>query len=623
MRVVLIILFFLIAPVVRADSLDAAEMKELRRYLAALKDGKPGDAAQVERLAPISLDGLIETMRTYAALKVKIEPHTHRAFQALLERISREALAPWRLVKIYSPEFARFLTLPGIENALGQLLFKQLQTSDTGRLAIDLCVRLTPMQSLEHLANPQAKKKPELFDAWNRRLARGRESRPLPGLDRLLDRIANAYSSELPPEEVEPHLRFLASWPQLRKEYLRWLRHHLEHPRFFLTQKALDVQQRVPALLELNEAVIARCWEAPDLVEKALRNYAYDESTDHSATLRKLWQKLSAERGKARYQCLFAMGVHPKRNDGIALEAIQKESFDLFDVAMPVLRRGDPEKARQAVQHVLTKSERGYEEALRLAHELKLAGFEDEALRIALDTERDQILRQTAMLYLQLAEGKQRRKLLPLLALPKNDLRLSAIRSFASKKGLSPEDLREIGPALVKVALTDPSMGHRQEAMYVLGCWKAPQTMEFFRKLLADNPAVVLSEGYYSDARYWQYRFRLMGLLGMAKLGDKSARTDLLDLHKKGSPAEKMDVLLAFLDLGEAPEISFGDLDSIEPRLVATAAQLIATHGDAAAKERLHKHFASAPLWGEFRGSGVDDYNILRIVGWKEHEKPR
>jgi hypothetical protein len=63
--------------------------------------------------------------------------------------------------------------------------------------------------------------------------------------------------------------------------------------------------------------------------------------------------------------------------------------------------------------------------------------------------------------------------------------------------------------------------------------------------------------------------------------------------------------------------MTWGDLDSVEPRLVATAAQLIATHGDAAAKERLKKRFASSPIWQQFRQSGIDDYHILRIAEGK------
>ncbi len=284
---------------------------------------------------------------------------------------------------------------------------------------------------------------------------------------------------------------------------------------------------------------------------------------------------------------------------------------------MPVLRHGDPEKAREAVRHVLTKCERGHEEALRLARELKLTGFEEQALAIALDDKADQILRQTAILYLERSAGEVRRKLLPLLATPKGDVRLSAIRAFKDPARLGKDDLREIGPTLVKVALADPSMGHRQEALYVLGCWKAEQTMELFRKITAENPAVILGDGYYTDARYWQYRFHLMGQLGLAKLGDRKAKEALLALHEKGSPAEKMDVLLAFLDLGEVPPAAFADLESIEPRLVATAAQLIRTHGDTAAREKLRKTILGRPLWNEFRTSGVDDWNILRIVEGK------
>ena len=69
---------------------------------------------------------------------------------------------------------------------------------------------------------------------------------------------------------------------------------------------------------------------------------------------------------------------------------------------------GDPKLAEQAVRHVLTNSKRGHEEALRLARSMKLNAFADEALAIALSNERDQVLRQTALGYLQLAPGKVR-----------------------------------------------------------------------------------------------------------------------------------------------------------------------------------------------------------------------
>lgn len=290
------------------------------------------------------------------------------------------------------------------------------------------------------------------------------------------------------------------------------------------------------------------------------------------------------------------MGIHFHDNDALALAAVKEQAYDFIDVAMPILRHGDPDRARQAVRHILGTA-RGHEEALRLARDLKLKGFGEEALRIALNGEREQIVRQSALLYLQLADGKTRRRLLPFLSHPKADLRLTAIRTFAEPDGLTAEDRNEIGPALIRAALGDMSMGHRQEAIYALGCWRARLSLEFFRKVLADNPALVLDRGQFNnDERYWQYRFRLMGLLGMVKLGDAAARKELVALHARGGPAERMDVLLAFLDLGEVPEFAFDDLRAAEPKLVATAARLIAGHGDAAARERMRKLFRQSPL---------------------------
>jgi hypothetical protein len=64
------------------------------------------------------------------------------------------------------------------------------------------------------------------------------------------------------------------------------------------------------------------------------------------------------------------------------------------------------------------------------------------------------------------------------------------------------------------------------------------------------------------------------------------------------------------------------DLNSIEPKLVATAEQLIVAHGDAAAKERLRSFFRRSPLWLEFNGSGLDVHNILEAAGLGEHDAP-
>src|SRR4051794_1476502 len=88
----------------QADSLEASELMDLRRYLGELKAGRRGSAAVVDRLAAVSFAAFTEVVRTYGDLDGPIEPHTHRAIQVLLERISRGALAPWPMVALYSPD---------------------------------------------------------------------------------------------------------------------------------------------------------------------------------------------------------------------------------------------------------------------------------------------------------------------------------------------------------------------------------------------------------------------------------------------------------------------------------------------------------------------------------------
>jgi hypothetical protein len=625
MRCRSLLLFLLLSvsawlPPARADSLDQAEQAELKTYLAELKKGRPCSPAMVERLASVSWPGLRLIMETYADLDGEVEPHTQRAFQVFLERTSREAGSPWPMITLYSPDLASFLTASPKENPLAGRLFDQLRRSDAGRQAFDLAVRLTPTATLRHLSEGVRDGRTPLFAAWNRRLALARERRPLPGLEESLDRIARSFKIDLPPEELEAHLRFLASWPTLEKAYGTALEKCLKDDRTAVVQAALAVQHRAPRLLELNEGLVQRWSAEPKLVELVLRNYAFDERRDHSATLRQIWATLPAKQVRLRYECLFAMGSHWKGNDAIALQAVLDQSYELIDVALQVLRHGDPEKAHKVIGHILRECDRGHEEALRLATELRLTGFEADAVRIAQDKIRDQILRQTALLYLQRSDGGTRRKLLPLLTDSKADLRLTAIRMFAGRDGLSAEDMNEIGPSLIRVALADPSMGHRQEAIYAVGCWKAKLATEFFRKILADNPTVTLRDSFFNDERYWQYRFHLMGLLGSARLGDAEARKELLDMHHKGGPTERMDVLLAFLDLREAPEEAYGDLSSTEPKLIATAATLIARHGDEAGRERMRRFFQTSPLWREFQDSGIDDHNILRIAGLKKND---
>lgn len=601
-----------------AETLAERDSKLLDRYLKTLAAGAPADAAMVDRLAEMPYGDMLRVMQAYAKLPNDAEAHTHRAFQGLLERASRTALAPWPLVTLYSPEFAEYLSVVPAKDSLSHKLFAQLIAGPVSRQAVDLAVRLCAIPSLEYLASDNQATRLELFDAWNRRLADRDESRPLPGLEQHLKPIAKKFSIQLPPELLTVHLRFLASWPMLRPNYERALGLCLQAESQEIVQAGLNVQQHAPALFEANEKLVARWARQPEIQEAALRNYAFDTEHDHSATLRKLWATLPKEATKARYNCLYAMGVHAQGNDEIALEAVETDAYDYIDVAMPVLAEGNRDKAVKAIKHVLTRTQRGHEEALRLARSMKLPGFADEALAIAGDAKRDQVVRQAALLYLQLATGNVRRELLPLLTTKNGDIRLSAIQMFAEPAGLSAADKDEIGPVLIRVAQDDPSPGHRQEAIFALGRWEEKLAEPFFRQILMDNPMVTIIDGHYNDERYWQYRMRLVALLGLARLKDEAAERELIALHDSSGPTERMDVLLVFLELGRVPQEAFADLDADEPKLVATAARLIDEFGTAEQKEQMQTKFRSEPLWQAFRRSGADDHKILSAVGLEE-----
>jgi hypothetical protein len=105
-----------------------------------------------------------------------------------------------------------------------------------------------------------------------------------------------------------------------------------------------------------------------------------------------------------------------------------------------------------------------------------------------------------------------------------------------------------------------------------------------------------------------------MGLLGLARMEEEgsSARKLLLDVYKRGGPTARMDVLLAFTELGEVPVIASESLSASEPKTVATAARLIRTHGSDDLQRRMMNFFKRSPLWELFRNSGIDDHNILK-----------
>jgi hypothetical protein len=592
------------------ESVQSLERRDLGRYLAELQSGQPSRPSEVDRFSDLPFACFMDVVRSYTDAAGTLDPATHRAYQTLLERMSRSALAPWPMVELYSEEFAAFLTRPLAGNAPSLALFLRLLKSGIDPQAYDLAVRLTPEASLRHLASASTSGRQALLEAWNRRLSRAPEKRPLAELDVTLGAIASAFSLSAAPLEIEARLRFLASWPSLRARYEKALEECLGSDSAPIVLAGLAVQERVPALLDRNESLVAGHRSNPQIVERAIRNFAVDQNADRSETLRAVWKALRPDEGRARWNCLVAMATHPRGNDEIALSVVLQDPLEMSEASL-VLAQGDPAIARKAVRHVLSHAEVGQEPALRLAIRLGLRDFEAEAVRIALDSSKDQILRQRALEYLSGADGKTRRKMLPLFASRNDDLRLAAIQMFGPRAGLAPDDLETVGPMLVRVALEDASPGHREEAVSVLGRWKHAGAEQLFRKLLKDNLSV--SPG--SDEYYWSHRFKVEALLGLVRLGDSAAREELLETHRRGGPMERMNVLLAFRELGEAPEIAFGDLGAAEPKLVATAAHLIAQHGSPEARAKLRAFFDQAPLWKEFLGSGIDDSRILKAGG--------
>lgn len=608
----------LVGGAVRAQSLADSDRELLASYLASLQTGLGGSAKMVDELADASFPALVTVMRSYVTLdQANATDQTRLGYHKLLERLSRGAVAPWPLVEMYSPEFARFLTGPAAENKLGRALFGRLLESPLPRVPLELAVRLTPEASLRYLAEGNQPQRLELLAAWNRRLRWGQERRPIPQLDALLTRIAAAFSTDLAPAEMTALLSFIALWPSQRAAYLEALGQCLAATRPEVVETGLKVQRQVPARLDLNEALVAKHAGHAGISRAAIRNFAYDETQDHAAALRRLWGGLKAGQAKERYACLFAMGAHPKGNAKIALAAVKEAPHDFIDVAAAILAVGDPALALEATRHVLQHAEQGHEEALRLAAVLELTGIEEEAIRV-LQTSEDQIVKQRALLFLRGAKGQTRRRLLAYLAHPNDDIRLAAIQLYGSSQRLTRADMDVFAPALIRVAQTDESMGHRQEAVFALARWGEPLAASFFRQVLERNPPARLSAGRYSDDKYWQYRFRLMALLGLIRLGDKAALAELTAMHNDGGPPERMDALLAFTELGQAPAFAFADLGAAEPKLIATAAALISQHGDDKARKGLRQYFAERPLWREFIGSGVDDQNILLYAGLRE-----
>ena len=478
-------------------------------------------------------------------------------------------------------------------------------------------MRLTPCASLERLADDAESL--QLLQAWNRRLARGPETRTLPGLRDALTRIAEQPPAESRGPTYEAWLEFLGGWPEPRGAFEDRVQQGLAAGSEATIVSTLRVLEKKPALGGLVVATLQQHLAEPAVAEAALEVLAADEQGDHAATLRAVWPRLPGPPSRAQYLALLAMAVHPQGNDAIALAALKAEPFEFVDPALAVLRQGPEAIAAEAVTLLLDRGDRGHEEALRLATLRRLAGFEIEAVKLALDESQAVIARQTAIGYLAHSAGHFRRQLLPLLGIRNGDLRLAAIQCLGPVEGLSEDDRDVIGPLLIRVAQQDPSDGHRQEAIFALGAWRDPNARPFFEQVLAANPPVILAKQSFTDAVYWRYRLRLVTLVGLVRLGDAAAREELESLHRRGGPTEKMDVLLAFLSLGECPSWAVEDLRATEPKLLATATRLIVAHGSAEQRRRLVEHCGPATAFQAFADSGIDDHNLLRWVREAEH----
>jgi len=609
-------------------SMAAQELWLLDDYLRALSAGQRGIPSIVDQLVDTEYPALHRVMTAYAALAADAPDASERAFLALLERLSRGARLPWPLLCLYDTPpadgladgFAAFLTGPPETNELERQLFARLMRSPLPRDPYDLSVRLTPAASLRALAEPEAgpEQRLQLLEAWNRWLHARSESRPFHARETLVARVAARFDPADAAPLVEAQLMFVGAWPELRASYEQDLRTCLQADDPALVATGLTVQRHYPALLLLNEEILNRFTDHAQVREQALENFAFDTGKDHSASLRRIWSTLDAAAPATRYHCLFAMGVHPQGNVAAAAAAVHQDPAAFIGVSLPILEHAGAKSpvVREVIAHVLGEARGGHEEALRLALALDLPDFQDDARRI-LSTSKEQVVQLAALQYLRLAPGSVRREWLAWLRNKNDDLRLAAIQMYGSPRGLTAADRDAIGPELIRVALHDTSMGHRQEAMFSVSAWAAKDAASFFNQVLKENPPLTPRAGYdATEADYWRHRLRLMGLLGLARLGERSARAELDELHRHGGTVERMNVLLAWRELAEVPGYAFEDLAAAEPKLVATAAQLLRRHGTPEQVARLEAWFAGRPAWRLFEGSGIDDHLIPYYAGF-------
>lgn len=444
------------APSHAATHLDKAELQYLEKVLDGLKAGNSSDPEAVERLSGADFDCLVATERSYVELEGEPPHQTHLAFQILLERLSRWTLNPRSLAQMYSGPGRLWTSLSVQANPLAQPLFEQLLRGNQPRLSHDLCVRLTPSCSLAFIRESLASADVDsahlegLLAAWNRRLSTGAESRDLPGLAGVLEDIAAAFDPAEPPRLLAEHLGFLGRWKVLEEHYRESLQQCLAADSAERVLVGLNVQEDCPALLRLNGGLLLRFPDHETLASAAIRNFGYDSSQDYSSTLRAIWALIGDQQLKRKFYCLYAMGVHSAGNADIALTAIRSGESSFFEPGLQILSSASEEQLSEGIQFILNSDQGGLEGALRLAHEHRIGGFENRAVAI-FQAAPDQIVKQAALHYLQMAPGSIRVDLLDALKDPNDDIRLAAIQLYDDPRGMNARQRQKVGVALTRV----------------------------------------------------------------------------------------------------------------------------------------------------------------------------
>ena len=291
--------------------INALEQRALEAFITALETRQPASPDIVNELADVDYPAFRKLVAEYLAAEDP-DRSTHLRYQSLLERTSRSALAPWKMVKLYSPEFAGFVTQS--QNVAASKLFRRLLNSELELQPFRLAVRLTPSVTLAAIGRNDPRHAAALLTAWNSRLHSGRESRPIANLDEHLLAITKTWNLEDSPALTEKRLMFIAGWPQLTEFYSSALSQCLDHANRQFVMAGLRVQSRYPHLIDRNRKIIRRFGNDSEILVSALHNFALDTKQDHSSVLRKTWTSLTDR--KSQRACLFSMGIHPDGNAG-------------------------------------------------------------------------------------------------------------------------------------------------------------------------------------------------------------------------------------------------------------------------------------------------------------------